>query len=122
LTLHPARRPPNTEKTIIYLADGRARGTTQAVHREIDEVLGLNVAVLRLARRQVIRVVLDRIVQARGLGTQAGRLAALRRLHEPYVAQAGDLPPFPVAVLPLLERALARVENRGRRLRKAPRI
>lgn len=117
LVLHPARRPPDTDAAVRFLADGRATADSPALQFEVDEVLGLNTALLRQSRKEAIDAALAKINETRPLPV-ADRRRALQRLLEPYERAAGQLAPFPNAVLPWLRAALERADALGRRKRK----
>ena len=119
LTLNPAAQSPNTETLVRYLPDGRVAATDPTYEAELLTTLNLNAAALVRRRKSVIDAALLKLQQAERLDGHAAQLKALRALLTPYETSAGDLPPYPLAVLTRLRRAVERAEARGARLKQS---
>jgi uncharacterized protein (TIGR02646 family) len=111
LTLHPARRPPDPERVVRFLGDGRVVERDDDVGRDAIERLGLNATLLVRARRQALGVVLEQLTALRGEPQR------LRALQQRYSEDNVELPPFPTLIRPHLARAVKQARARGRRRR-----
>lgn len=113
LTLHPARRVPDVEAIVSFRLDGRLVVQDGTYEHDARTLLGLDDLLLTRSRKQAI----DAVLQFLGSKpTQTKLRAALSRFTKPE----GDLPPFPTAIIPLLERAIRKAQDRGQRLSKRP--
>lgn len=119
LALNPAAPAPDTEALVRYLPDGKVAATDTRYEDELLKTLNLNAAVLVRSRRSVIDAVISKIQQVDKLPGHAAQLKAARALLTPYEAPIGDLPPYPLAVLPRLRRAVELAEARGARLKQS---
>jgi uncharacterized protein (TIGR02646 family) len=59
LTIHPANPQRPCERLIVYAEDGTIEGTLPEVHRDLTEVLNLNLPWLREGRKNVVRAVVE---------------------------------------------------------------
>lgn len=119
LTLNPASPSPDTEALVRYLPDGRVKATDPAYEAEILTTLNLNAATLVRNRRAAIDALLSSIERAHGKKEQADQLKKLEELLRPYETAIGDLPSYPLAVLPHLHRAIRIARERDARLKQS---
>lgn len=114
LALHPGRRAPDTETVLTFYKDGVVKSDD---HPDDLEVLGLAVGILNRQRKQAIATILEKIGAANRNPKPADRVRALRALLVPYERPDGHLPPFPLAVLPLVRKAVHQAEGTAARIR-----
>lgn len=119
LSINPIAPAPDTEALVKYLPDGKVAANDTRYEVELLQTLNLNAAALVRSRRSVIDAVLLKIQQVGKLPGHAAQLKAVRALLTPYEAAVGDLPPYPLAVLPRLRRAVELAEARGTRLKQS---
>lgn len=118
LTLNPTSRSPNTEQLVEYYDDGRVGSEDPAIEKELESTLNLNAALLVRWRRATVDAITQELAAAESEGSQAGKLRATKALLARYEATTGDLPPYPLLVLPKIRAVAKRVKARGARLKQ----
>ena len=108
LKWNPANPSHRIERRTRFDLDGTIRSDDTEFHRQLDEVLALNVAKLRYNRRAVIRGIEDWWKRIRLVRDRSRRDRLLLRERSRYVNGDGDLPPYCQVVVHWLDKKLAR--------------
>lgn len=119
LTLNPASRSPNTEQLVEYYDDGHVGSEDPDVEAELVKTLNLNAALLVRWRRATLDAITHELAAAESQGSQAAKQRAAKALLARYEAKTGDLPPYPLLVLPKIRAVAKRVKARGARLKQS---
>jgi uncharacterized protein (TIGR02646 family) len=119
LILNPASRSPSTEQLVEYYDDGHVGSEDSDVEAELESTLNLNAALLVRWRRATVDAITQELAAAESQGSQAAKLRATKALLARYEAKAGDLPPYPLLVLPKIRAVARRVKARGARLKQS---
>lgn len=108
LKWNPANPAHRIERRISFDPDGAIRADDTEFQRQLDEVLGLNVAKLRYNRRAVLRGIEDWWKRIRLVRDRARRDRLVMRERARYVDGDGDLPEYCQVVVHWLDKRLAR--------------
>ncbi len=108
LKWNPANAAHRVEHRSGFDPDGTIRADDTEFHRQLDEVLGLNVAKLRYNRRAVLRGIEDWWERIRDVRDRSRRDRLVLRQRSRYVDGDSDLPEYCQVVVHWLDKKFAR--------------
>ena len=94
LKWNPANSAHRIERRIRFDLDGTIRAEDPEFHRQLEEILGLNVAKLRYNRRAVVRGIEDWWQHTKQVRDRSRRDRLVLRQRSRYINGDGDLPEY----------------------------
>jgi uncharacterized protein (TIGR02646 family) len=109
LRFNPADPAHHIETRLRYEPDGRIRSDDNGFDREIEDVLNLNIPILKTNRKGVFDAIADWWIQEKNRIRGPVRRTRLERERNRYIGGPGDLQPFCQVAVWILEQRLARM-------------
>lgn len=111
LRFNPAEPTHNIERRVRFEIDGSIRSTDSDFNTELDDVLGLNLAVLKNARKGVVDGLAGWLRDYRARHRRGPDLATLQRMRSRRLPPTGQLEPFVYVAIWWLDQRLTRTTS-----------